>query len=69
MCRVDVICDLCESFSSKYLMHQLFHNTLELLPCFVFSLVSLVMLYDGLTMIDMISANHMITIHFLQISI
>ena len=51
------------------LMHRLFPNTLELLPCFVFSLVNPVMLYDGLTMIDMISANHMITIHFLQISI
>ena len=50
-------------------MHHLFHNMLELLPCFVFSLVSIVMLYDGLTMIDMIGINHMITIHFLQTSI
>ena len=48
-------------------MHHLF--PMELLPCFVFSLVSIVMLYDGLTMIDMIGANHMITIQFLQSSI
>ena len=32
-------------------------------------LVSIVMLYDGLTMIDMIDANHMNTIHFLEVSI
>ena len=44
-------------------MHHLFHNTLEFLPRFVFSLVSIVMLYDGLTMIDKIGANHTITIH------
>ena len=31
---------------------------LELLPCFVSSLVSVVMFYVGFTMIDMIGANH-----------
>ena len=58
-CCVDVICDLCTSFASKYLMHWLFHNTWDLLPLFVYSLVSIVMLYDGLTMIEEIGANHM----------
>ena len=33
-----------------------------LLPCFVSSLVSVVMFYDGLIMVDMISANHKNTI-------
>ena len=39
------------------LMHRLFPNTLELLPCFVFSLVNVVMFYVGLTMIDTIGVN------------
>ena len=43
-------------------MHHLFHNMLELLPCFVTSLVSVVMFYVGLTMIDKIGANHKNTI-------
>ena len=43
-------------------MHHLFHIMLELLPCFVSSLVSVVMFYDGLIMVDMISANHKNTI-------
>ena len=50
-------------------MHHLFHNMLELLPCFVFSLVIIAILYDGLTMNDIIGANHMNTVHFLQVSI
>ena len=43
-------------------MHHLFHNMLELLPCFVSSLVSVVKFYVGLIMIDMIGANHKNTI-------
>ena len=43
-------------------MHYLFHNMLELLPCFVSSLVSVVMFYLGFTIIDMIGANHKNTI-------
>ena len=43
-------------------MHHLFYNMLELLPYFVSSLVSVVMFYVGLTMIDMIDANHKNTI-------
>ena len=35
---------------------------LELLPCFALSLVSVVMFYVGLTMIDKIGANHKNTI-------
>ena len=49
-------------------MHYLFHNILELLPCFIFSLVSVVMFYDGLIMIDMIGANYKNTIHFSQVN-
>ena len=41
----------------------------DLLPRFVYSLVSIVMLYDGLTMIEVIGANHMNIVHFLQVSI
>ena len=44
-------------------MHRLFHNILKLLTCFVSSLVSVVMFYVGLTMIDMIGANHKNTVH------
>ena len=43
-------------------MHHLFHNMLELLPCFVSSLVSVVLFYVGSTMINMICANHKNTI-------
>ena len=50
-------------------MHLLFHHKWDLLPQFVYSLVNIVMLYDGLTMIGMIGANHMNTVHFLQVSI
>ena len=50
-------------------MHHLFHSMLELFPYFVNFLASIVKLYDGLTMIDMIGANHMNTIQFLQVSI
>ena len=39
---------------------------LELLPHFVSSLVSVVMFYVELTVIDMIGANHKNTIHFSQ---
>ena len=49
-------------------MHNLFHNTLKLLPCFVSSLVFVVMFYDGLIMIDMVGENHKNTIHFSQVS-
>ena len=49
-------------------MHYLFHNMLELLPHFVSSLVSVVMFYVELTVIDMIGANHKNIIHFLQVS-
>ena len=43
-------------------MHHLFHNMLELLPCFFSSLVIVVRFYVGLTMIDLIGANHNNTI-------
>ena len=36
---------------------------LDLLPCFVFYFVIVVVFYVGLTMIDMIGANHKNTIH------
>ena len=49
-------------------MHHLFHNMLELLPCFVTSLVAVVMFYDGLMMIDMIGAKHNNTVQFSQVS-
>ena len=49
-------------------MHHLFHNMIELLPCFVSSLVSVVIFYDGLTMIDMIGAKHNNTVQFSQVS-
>ena len=49
-------------------MHHLFHNILELLTCFVSFLVSVVMFYVGLTMIDMIGVNLNNTIHFSQVS-
>ena len=39
---------------------------LELLPCFVCSLLSVVLFYDGFIMIDMIGAYHNNTIHFSQ---
>ena len=44
-------------------MHNLLYNALELLPCFVSPLVAVVIFYDGLTMIDMIGANHKNTVH------
>ena len=50
-------------------MHLLFYHMWDLLPRFVYSLVNIVMLYDGLTMTGMVGANHMNTIHFLQVSI
>ena len=49
-------------------MHHLFHNMLELLPCFAPSLVSVAKFYDRFIMIDMIGANHKNTIHFSQVS-
>ena len=66
--RVDVVCDLCAPFAYKKLMHHLFQNTLELLPCFVTSLVRVVMFYDGFKMTNMIGANCKNTIHFSQVS-
>ena len=43
-------------------MHHLFQNMLELLSCFVSSLVSIVKFYVGLIMIEMIGGNHKNTI-------
>ena len=65
---VDIIFYLCTSFANKYLMHSLFHNMWDLLPQNFYTLGSVVMLYDGLTMIDMIDSNQMNTVHFLQVS-
>ena len=43
-------------------MHYLFHNMLELFPCFVSSLVSVVMFYAGLTIVNVIGVNHKSTV-------
>ena len=47
-------------------MHRLFHNMLQLLPCFVSSLVSVFVFYDGLITIDMNGTNPKNTIYFSQ---
>ena len=68
-CLSFVIRDLCASFASKWLMHRLFRITWNLLPRIVYSLVCIVMLYDGLTMNDIIGANHINKVHFLHVSL
>ena len=50
-------------------MHRLFRNMWNLLPRIVYSLVSIAMLYDGLTMDDIICANHMNIVHLLHVSL
>ena len=66
--RVNVVCELCVPLACKKLMHLLFHNILVLLPCFIPSLVSVVLFYDGFIMIDMIGAYYKNTIYFSQVS-